>query len=406
MHRTHFVLILWCVLLVASCGRAPLDPAGFAGSAGSAGGITAPSTQDGAGDPVTAPGVGQAHIPDTADGTAAEGADAAFELASRDVITSDTQQKDAPGFDAGSGETMPPDVRQTSCAPGLSECVSVEETRTCGADSTWKASVVCDNGCSNGSCRECVPGQTECATGQAPETCQASGNWSIAAPCPGACLEGVCVACTPGQTRCLSDSTEQLCGNDGAWGSTMTCPYVCTGGACSSNGKRVFVTSVTFVGGALGGLDGADAKCQELAAASGYGGMYRAWLSDSTGSPASRFSKDGGPYVVGDGGVAANNWAQLTGGVLIEAISVTETGIRLESSSPSCGDGPMVWTDTKPDGTLGDLELDCGDWSDATRAESWRGDVSSVTGWSSECDMGVSWQTACGARAALYCFEQ
>ena len=42
-----------------------------------------------------------------------------------------------------------------------------------------------------------------------------------------------------------------------------------------------FVTSQSWAGGALGGLAGADAKCNAAAVAAGLGGTYVAWLSDS-----------------------------------------------------------------------------------------------------------------------------
>ena len=58
----------------------------------------------------------------------------------------------------------------------------------------------------------------------------------------------------------------QICGNDGEWGEWIGCTNTCKAGACSTNPKKVFVTSTTYKGGDLGGLDGADAKCQALAA--------------------------------------------------------------------------------------------------------------------------------------------
>src|SRR5687768_3468798 len=70
-------------------------------------------------------------------------------------------------------------------------------------------------------------------------------------------------------------------------------PLSCgTGGPC-----LVFATSQKFTGN-LGGVAGADRKCQDLATAPGVGlpGTYMAWLSDSTNSPFTRFVKSPGPY--------------------------------------------------------------------------------------------------------------
>src|SRR3989344_6490978 len=45
--------------------------------------------------------------------------------------------------------------------------------------------------------------------------------------------------------------------------------------------KRAFVTSATYHGN-LGGLAGGDAECQSLANAASLGGIWKAWLSDSS----------------------------------------------------------------------------------------------------------------------------
>jgi hypothetical protein len=66
--------------------------------------------------------------------------------------------------------------------------------------------------------------------------------------------------------------------------------------------KRVFVTSTGYPGN-LGGLAGADAKCQERATAAGLGGTFKAWLSAAgTGnSAAERLTHATVPYVRVDG---------------------------------------------------------------------------------------------------------
>ncbi|MHA1529067.1 MAG: hypothetical protein ACTSVG_08600, partial [Alphaproteobacteria bacterium] len=69
------------------------------------------------------------------------------------------------------------------------------------------------------------------------------------------------------------------------------------------NGKTVFVTSASF-NGTLGGLTGADAKCQAEAdgpASIVPSGTYLAWLSDGTDSPNTRFTKTAHPYLLPDG---------------------------------------------------------------------------------------------------------
>ena len=72
--------------------------------------------------------------------------------------------------------------------------------------------------------------------------------------------------------------------------------------------KIVFVTSEIY-NGALGGLAGADAKCQERADVARRSGTFKAWLSDRTASVEDRFdrSRDGAAFVRTDGVRVANN---------------------------------------------------------------------------------------------------
>ena len=50
-----------------------------------------------------------------------------------------------------------------------------------------------------------------------------------------------------------------------------------------------------------------------------------AWLSDSTASPSTRFTRSSVPYVLPDGTtVVANNWADLTHGTLQFPINLAE----------------------------------------------------------------------------------
>ena len=74
--------------------------------------------------------------------------------------------------------------------------------------------------------------------------------------------------------------------------------------AVDHNGKTVFVTNESFKGKNLGGLTGADGKCQAEAddpASIVPSGTYLAWLSDGTDSPDTRFTKSSHPYILPDG---------------------------------------------------------------------------------------------------------
>src|SRR5207248_2675590 len=80
-------------------------------------------------------------------------------------------------------------------------------------------------------------------------------------------------------TGCEVDLTTNA-QNCGTCGHACKANETCTGSACVVMvNKRVFVTSVMYDGN-LGGLAGADAKCQARATAASLSGTYKAWLSD------------------------------------------------------------------------------------------------------------------------------
>jgi hypothetical protein len=105
--------------------------------------------------------------------------------------------------------------------------------------------------------------------------------------------------------------------------------------------RRVFVSS-TSSNANLGGVSGADARCQNLANAANLGGTWRAWVSSSTSSPSARFSKATVPYRLLDGTVIANDWNDLLSGSLRHAIDRDEkntvtTGIEVWTATTSTG---------------------------------------------------------------------
>ncbi len=169
--------------------------------------------------------------------------------------------------------------------------------------------------------------------------------------------------------------------------------------------KYVFVSSALFTGN-LGGLEGADAKCQALAASAGLAGAFRAWLSDSTGSPATRFTRSAGPYLLLNGTIVANDWAQLTSGTLAHVIDRTELNVlATPTAAPSDGAAPSilyVWTNTLENGKIDNLSAHCSDWSLASPS------VYGNRGYIPSVDYG--WTTGtngpCQLTSALYCVGQ
>lgn len=228
---------------------------------------------------------------------------------------------------------------------------------------------------------------------------------------PGVCADGVteCVnaglACTP-----LAMPSPETCDGldddcNGVADDGIVCP------------RRVFVTSQVYTGN-LGGLAGADAKCQTLADAAGLGGTYKAWLSASTISAAERLTHVGAPYVLADGvTVVAKDWEHLVntyggGPPLAHAIDRTETMGPAPTQENFCGGVtpiPLVTTGTQWDGSLYAIGCmsgkcyTCDDWTTTAGAGLWG--MASVTdnGWTHICE-GVP--GSCAHQAALYCFEQ
>ena len=97
------------------------------------------------------------------------------------------------------------------------------------------------------------------------------------------------------------------------------------------NEKIVFVTSTSFSGN-IGGVTGADAKCQIEADGQDSivpTGTYFAWLSDGTQSPDTRFTKSSHPYVLADGTRIADDYADLTDGSILHPINVEASGNTL-----------------------------------------------------------------------------
>lgn len=137
--------------------------------------------------------------------------------------------------------------------------------------------------------------------------------------------------------------------------------------AVDINEKTVFITSSTHDGN-LGGLKGADAKCQTEAdgpASIVPSGTYMAWLSDGTDSPNTRFTKSSHPYVLPNGKKIAENYTDLTDGSILHAINIDPTGQLVGYQ--------QFWTGTNPDGTTGRYNdyWGCGAWARDPIANTW-----------------------------------
>ncbi len=126
--------------------------------------------------------------------------------------------------------------------------------------------------------------------------------------------------------------------------------------AVDPNHRAVFVTTATFNSN-LGGLKGADAKCQaeaDGAASIVPSGTYLAWLSDGTNSPDTRFTKSSHPYMLPERTKIAEDFTDLTDGSILHTINMDPTGKPVGHVE--------FWTGTKADGTTAQHSQTCGGW--------------------------------------------
>lgn len=157
--------------------------------------------------------------------------------------------------------------------------------------------------------------------------------------------------------------------------------------------KRVFVTSQTYTGD-LGGLIGADSKCQVLAESANLGSTFKAWLSDSTTSAASRLTQSSLNYVMMNGTVIANGWSDLTDGTIDNLLNRDENNTTRASMD--------VWTNTTVNGSIKSSPNTCEDWTnDSSGIQAYYG----RTNWA-DYEWTDSNYNPCNQPRRLYCFEQ
>jgi Putative metal-binding motif len=173
-------------------------------------------------------------------------------------------------------------------------------------------------------------------------------------------------------------------------------------------GKIIFITSQTFNGN-LGGLAGADAKCQQLADAAGLGGTFKAWLSDSTTDARDRLDHATVPYRLVDGPTVADDFTDLTDGSLDAPINRTENGTVVngrpwtgtDSAGEACfqASGGTCNLTAPTGGTI--PRLACEDWTTTEGiGEAVTGSIATSTAWTSEGDR------RCTDNQRLYCIQQ
>jgi hypothetical protein len=145
----------------------------------------------------------------------------------------------------------------------------------------------------------------------------------------------------------------------------------CSGLSMPGNRTSFFITSANpGQGGNLGGLAGADATCERLAAAAGAGGRnWRAYLStQASGGAAAVNARDrigNGPWFNAKGVLIANNLAELHGNNnLTGETGVTEAGARVRGHQDPVNQHDIM-TGSLPDGTAMPAGRDatCSNWT-------------------------------------------
>jgi cysteine-rich repeat protein len=178
---------------------------------------------------------------------------------------------------------------------------------------------------------------------------------------------------------------------------------------CQISVKLVFVTSVRYDGN-LGGIIGADQKCNMLAAAAPIPlpGNYMAWISTNVvgENPAARFTQSMIPYVMVNGTKIADNWADLTDGSLDAAISRTELNGPSPNTGHTCEGTPrLVRTGTAPDGTAPVGMGRCNNFTGNMAANAGStANTTSVTPTWSACSFAPG--PSCTQTLSIYCFQQ
>lgn len=159
--------------------------------------------------------------------------------------------------------------------------------------------------------------------------------------------------------------------------------------------NRMFVTSQTFVPGALGGFAGADLACQNAANAAGIGGTnnsYRAWLSTTLVNAMDRLAPASG-WVRTDGRAFANTPSEIGNGLLFNPPRIDELGndlFEVGAFTATTQGGGYDFPNTN--------NGDCGSYSSTT------GSITGGITSSGSTMFTVYGSYACNQPAHLYCF--
>jgi hypothetical protein len=176
----------------------------------------------------------------------------------------------------------------------------------------------------------------------------------------------------------------------------MTQPETGPDDGCETPGRRAFVTEQAMTVPQIGGVTGADDRCQMIASTLKLGGQWRAWLSDeaNASSVAQRFNTQPvAPYMLLDFTPIADSFTQLTTDFgLDHPIDLTENLNTVMGAA-------AVWTGTTPAGAASGA--DCNGWNEVDGEVTIGNAAVTTEEWTQQETNG-----SCGETAQLYCFEQ
>lgn len=167
---------------------------------------------------------------------------------------------------------------------------------------------------------------------------------------------------------------------------------VCTGDL--DDHYKIFISSEEYTGD-FGGLDAADAVCDNLAATAGLAGDYKAFLSDSTTLVGDRLYHSPLPYKSVNGDLIADDWDQLIimeeSQGLFSAAMADENGYTLADyfAIPS-NTSLYIWT-----GGITAIGQNCSNWEALNT-------TGKAIDWVSVQEVNQS----CNTSARIYCIEQ